>query len=143
MEPSSGVVFVLFFVLMWCGVTTLLSQLSGWPSLASRFPGGEAPAGVGVRGQVLGVGIVRENNVTFLVVSSDGLYLAAQFLFRLRRPPILVPWHQVRHVSDQKWLGWRSHVLDLGGITTIRLKNRAYELVEPFITGATSVVRNR
>ena len=122
---------VLLFVPIWSTVTALLSRLSGWPSLASRFPAiPEAPAGESVRGQVLGVGMVRENNVTTLIASPAGLHLSAMFLFRLGRPPVLVPWSEVRHVSERTWFGSRSHVLDLGGITTIRLKDKGYRMME-------------
>ncbi len=132
-EAGLGLAAALFFVLIWSAVTLLLSHLSGWPSLASQFPARETPAGVTLRGQVVGMGMVRENNVTSLVVSPEGLHLSALFLFRLGRPPALVPWSQVSYVSERKLLWWRDHLLDLGGLTTVRVRDRASELIKPYL----------
>ena len=115
---------LLLVAAVWLLVTTLLSALSGWPALAAAFPGGPIPDGERLRGQVLGLGLVRENNVTTLVPCARGLYLYAMILFRLRRPPVLVPWSQVRYRDSRRLLWSRWYVLDLGGVTSIRVRQR-------------------
>ncbi len=106
----------------WLLVTGLLSTLSGWPTLAATFPGGPVPPGNRLRGQVLGLGPVRENNVTIVVPTTQGLYLYAVVLFRVRRRPVLVPWPKVRYLESRQLLWARWHVLDLGGVTTLRVR---------------------
>ncbi len=113
---------LLLFVALWLLVTTLLSTLSGWPALAAAFPGGPIPPGTRLRGQVIGLGAIQEKNVTTLIACPQGLYLYALFLFRLRRPPVLVPWSQVRCLERKRFLWNRWYVLDLGGVTTLRVR---------------------
>lgn len=113
---------LLFFTGFWLLVTSVLTTLSGWPSLAATFPGGSRPAGRALWGQVIGMGPVQEKNVTAVIPAVSGLYLYPMALFRFRRPPVLVPWFRVRYVSSHQFLWSRWHKLDLGGITTINVR---------------------
>jgi hypothetical protein len=85
---------------------------------------------------VTSIGLIGENRVTLLSLSPAGLGLKAVLMFRFMRRPILVPWSEVRYVSTRTILWWRSHVFDLGGITQIRVKHAAFDLVQPFLCGA-------
>lgn len=107
---------------MWALVTTVLTQLTRWPQLAEAFPGGAVPPGPRLR-VVLGFGPVRENNVTTLVPTADGLYFKALWFFRLRRRPILLPWNQIHYVRSRQFLWARWHTLDLAGITTMNVRH--------------------
>jgi hypothetical protein len=129
----------LFVVGMWLAVGGLLSTLSGWPFLAKRCPGGPRPSGAVLRRQVVGIGFVSENGVTHMVVSEGGLYLWATPIFRFLRPPILVPWAQVAYVSENRFLWSHSHLLRLGGITSIRIKDRAYQALRTYLTETDAV----
>jgi hypothetical protein len=62
-----------------------------------------------------------------MVVSEGGLYLWVMPLFRFMRPPVLVPWSDVTYVSERRVFWSHTHLLRLGGITSIRIKNDAYE----------------
>ena len=84
------------------------------------------------------VGIVGDKNVTYLSVSDRGLYLRSHVLFRFMRAPVLVPWSEVKYVSERKVLWSRSYLVDLGGITTIRVRERAFLAMEGFLVGASS-----
>lgn len=114
---------------MWLGVGALLAEFSGWPELAREFPAGSRPAGKRIRGQVVKVGVVGENGVTGIVLTPAGLYLDTMFLFRFRRPPVLVPWTFVRHSSDGQFLWYRWHEFDLAGVTTLSVRPAAYEAI--------------
>ena len=133
---QSPILFAFLFVMGWLALSALLAADSGWPKLASRFPGPQAPEGVSLAGQVLAIGKVPERNVTRLVVSPSGLHLSVLVLFRLRHAPALVPWTQVHFQSTQTTLWWRTHLLNLGNITTIRVKDRAYTLIRPYLSDA-------
>lgn len=113
----------------WLLVTGLLASLSGWPALAAAFPGGPRPEGDVIRGQVLGIGRVRENNVTNIVATATGLYLYPMVLFRYRRPSVLVPWGKVRYQTSHQLLWARWHEVDLGGVTTLKVRDRVLPLL--------------
>ena len=124
-----------FGVCLWLFVGAILSQLSRWPELAKRFPGTAAPDGPRLTGQVVSIGYIGESNVTSLVPTPQGLGLRAMILFRFRRAPVLVPWADVKYISTRKSLGIRTYLFELGGITTIRVTDRAFQEIARFIPG--------
>jgi len=82
----------------------------------------------------MAIGRVSENGVTRLVPSPAGLYMRAHVLFRFRRPPVLIPWSEVRYESTGRVRWTRSHLLALGrGITTIRVKDEALRALQAFL----------
>jgi hypothetical protein len=107
----------------WFLVIGILASVSGWSALAEAFPAGPRPPGTVLRGQVLGLGRVRENNVTNLIETPEGLYLFPMALFSFRRPPALVPWRRIRYLEPHQVLWVRWHDVDLGGVATIRVKD--------------------
>jgi hypothetical protein len=123
----------LAFVGLWLFVGWILSRVSGWAALAERFPASERPQGRKLHRQVVSMGPVGEDGVTGMLVSSRGLYLYAMFLFRFGRRPLLLPWHAVAFVAEKKLLWWRSYDLDLGGLTTVRVKEKAFREIAPHL----------
>jgi hypothetical protein len=130
---ADPMVFIAFAFFVWFSVGAYLSFASGWVRLARRYPGPRRPDGATLGGQVLCVGRVAENLVTFLTVANDGLYLSPLFLFRFMRRPVLVPWGDITHTSSWRLLWWRAYVLDLGGVTRLVIKAEGFRAVEPFI----------
>jgi hypothetical protein len=114
----------------WFLVTGILASLSGWSALVEAFPAGPRPPGTVLRGQVLGLGRVRENNVTNLIETPEGLYLFPMALFSFRRPPVLVPWRRIRYLDAHQFLWARWHDIDLGGVATIRVKDPVITLLQ-------------
>ncbi|NUO64712.1 MAG: hypothetical protein HOQ11_01320 [Gemmatimonadaceae bacterium] len=129
------ILFPFAFIAVWLGVGALLSEIGGWARLARRFPGGPRPAGPRVRGQVVGMGPVGENGVTNLIPTAEGLYLYSNPLFRFHRPPVMVPWAEIRDEGERGVLWWRSVGLDLGGVTLLRVRARAMPALAPYLAG--------
>jgi hypothetical protein len=127
------VAFPIVFVGMWLFIAVLLSEVRGWSRLAREFPGGPRPAGRRLYRQVMGMGLVGENGVTTLIPTSEGLYLYSNFLFRFRRPPVFVPWRDIRNDGERGMRWWRNVVLELGGVTTLRIRAKAFPILEPYL----------
>jgi hypothetical protein len=90
------VVFPSYFGALWCFVCALLSYISGWTTLASRYRCHSAF--VGDRwsfqsGQMRWH--VNYGNCLTVGGNPQGLYLAVMPLFRFRQPPLLIPWEEV------------------------------------------------
>ncbi|MEO8030389.1 MAG: hypothetical protein ABJC74_08780 [Gemmatimonadota bacterium] len=115
---------LILFSGFWLLITTALSSFSGWTALAEAFPGGERPAGEILRGQILGFGPIRENNVTNLIATPSGLYLYPMALFAFRRPPILIPYSKIKYLETSKVLWSRSHEIEVNGTTRMRIRDR-------------------
>jgi hypothetical protein len=134
--PGFFALFPVIFVGMWLAIGALFAQMSGWSELANEFPGKFRPEGPRLRRQVVKLGSVNENGVTTLVLSTAGLFLESIFLFRFRRPPVLVPWPALRYLGERRFLWQRWHEFDLGGITTIGVKTKAYDAIARFASAA-------
>ncbi len=111
-------------------MSAFFSLTSGWWSLAAQFRAEERPAGEKVTSQVKKMGLVPENQVTHLVVSSLGLYLYASFLFRFMHPALLIPWSKISDPREMKTLWWSTYEYQLDSITTVRVTKTAYEAIE-------------
>jgi hypothetical protein len=140
---DSPALFPVLFLFAWLTIGALLSFLSGWTALAQQFRAESGPVGKELRGQVVSVGIVGDKNVTYVSVSDRGLYLRSHVLFRFMRAPVLVPWSEVKYVSERKVLWWRSYLVDLAGITTIRVKEGAFRAIEGFLLGGSATAARR
>jgi hypothetical protein len=127
------------FTVGWLAMCALLSEVSRWPVLAKRFPGGPRPSGTVLGSQVLAVGIVRERRATLLVPTFEGVHVRAIWLFRFWRPPVFLPWAEVELVSSRRGRWGRSHKFSVGGgIATIRVKDEAFRAFIPFLTPVTA-----
>lgn len=129
LSPTIALLIAPVAVASWFGVSILLARLSGWTALAGRYPGGRPPAGPGLYGEVIRIGTVREKGITVLTPTPAGLYLSSVLPFRFRRPPVLLPWADVRHQRDDQRFGRRWHTLDLAGMTTMQVSERGWQAI--------------
>jgi len=108
-------VFPVFFVALWCMITFLISQVSGWAALARRFRL-TSP----FTGQTWAWKRARmrwgTNYNNCLTIGSDpmGLYLSMMFPFRLAHPPLLLPWQEVSVRRRRSILFFKYVELSLG-----------------------------
>lgn len=100
--------FFPFFILMWLSICSLLALLSGWKSLAARFPSAQVVEGESFRFASAAFGHswfpVSYGNCLFFTVSPTGLHASIFFLFRPLSPPMFIPWSQVESVSAHRFL---------------------------------------
>jgi len=120
------VLFVLFGGGLAAAIISLLAFVSGWRTLAARFP---APPGFNegrfYTWQSGRLGVVNYNNVLRVGVSPQGLFLACQFPFHFLHPPLLIPWAQITNLQQQKVFAWQVILLTIGApkIATVTLYN--------------------
>jgi hypothetical protein len=100
--------FLPLFALMWFGIGGLLSVLSGWWSLASRFPAADSIKGENYRfvSGSMGLGFfpVNYGSCLFVTINEKGFRVAILFLFRFLSPPLFIPWAQVESVAEKRFL---------------------------------------
>lgn len=107
------VAFLLYFALLWFGVTTLLGFLSGWYSLMRRYPDRPEAALLTLESQSGSLGGVGIRGALRLSVCASGLRIG---LMRLLGPfcrDFLVPWQSISITRKDRVL-WRTATLDLG-----------------------------
>jgi hypothetical protein len=120
-----------------------LAQDNGWSALALKYRAPRSRShGRSFSRQVTRIGGIQEGGITCLVVADEGLFLCAVWLFRYRRPPLLIPWKEIAWVRESRDFPFRTWELDLGGITTIRIRRKAYEHLKSFVP-APSLARAR
>jgi len=94
------------FAAMWVGVTGLLAHLSGWATLAARFPSDDPVDGQRFRFASGSLGWrwvpVHYGNGLFVTVSPTGLRLSLFLPFRFLSPPLFVPWTAVESLMRKR-----------------------------------------
>ena len=101
------IAFVLFFILLWLGVTVLLSYLSGWAFLARHYRAVLPYAGryQRIRSSQMGplgpLGGAR--NAVNVGVDAQGLHLRMFILFRLNCRDLLIPWPEITVTRGKFW----------------------------------------
>lgn len=88
--------FLVFFPLLWLGVSFVIAQIGGWATLAQvyHFTGefrGERWSLQSARMR-WGTGY---NSVLTVGANQEGLYLAPLILFRFGHPPLFIPWYDI------------------------------------------------
>ena len=126
------------FAGMWLLIGWILGRKSGWSALAKRFPAGERPPDRALHRQVVAMGSVPESGVTDMVVAPQGLYLYRILLFRFGHRPLFIPWHAVSFVAERKMHRRRTYEIDLGGMSTVRVKDEAFKAIAPYIAQSLS-----
>ncbi len=134
------VFFVLFGGGLAAAIISLLAFVSGWRTLAARFP---APPGFHggklYTWQSGRLGMVNYNNVLRVGVSPQGLHLACGFPFHFMHPPLLIPWAQITNLQQQKVFAWQVILLTIGmpKIARITLYNaKIIEAAQPWLAQA-------
>ncbi|AVS71275.1 hypothetical protein C8246_23785 [Paracidovorax avenae] len=96
--------FLLLLPLLWLNACRMLAARSGWRALADSFPEKTPPTGKAVRfasarmGRMHGMPIHYAHCLT-VTAGPEGLSLSAPWFVFFHRPPIHLPWSQVKAVK--------------------------------------------
>src|SRR5450432_817359 len=113
--PTAVVLFVLFFVTVWCAALIAVSRVSGWALLATRFRTDSPFPGQTWTWQSARLRWgCNYNNCITLGSDPSGLYLSMMFLFSMGSPPLLIPWSEVTIWRRRQILFFRFVELRLG-----------------------------
>jgi hypothetical protein len=99
------IAFAIGFPIFWMGVVYLVSRLSGWSSLAKRYPA-TRPAS----GQYFGWSSGRisrfsnYNHSINVTISSTGVHLETVFFFKFGHAPVFLPWDAIVAMRHSKIL---------------------------------------
>ncbi len=106
--------FVLFL-----GISTILSFLGGWASLATHYRATQAATGERFRFVSGSMGSrffpVNYGSCLFVSVSEQGLHLSVLFPFRLFSPPLFLPWSQIEAVENKRYFFRDATVINIRG----------------------------
>src|SRR6266446_10262395 len=97
-------VFPFYFIALWLLISTLISLIGGWFSLAKIYR-----TRIPFQGMKLKLWSsqmrwwTHYNNVITAGASQEGLHLTSMFLFRFMHPPLLIPWAEVRVRRTKGW----------------------------------------
>ena len=88
------VLFPVFFIAFWFGVTRLISAM-GWQSLAKVYGSDKPCEGTKWYMQSAKVGKAAYNGCLTVGANYNGLYLSIFPIFRPGHPPIFIPWSDI------------------------------------------------
>jgi hypothetical protein len=112
---------VLFFVVVWLMVTTILALLSGWFRLMAEYPDQSIEPILRLRGQSGKMGGVSMRGILTLSVCPTGLRVGMMRLFGPFCRDFLVPWESIA-VIRKKTLFWPVAELQFGKPVVGRLR---------------------
>ncbi|MFP5230673.1 MAG: hypothetical protein ACLGXA_23905 [Acidobacteriota bacterium] len=99
---ASAAGFVLFWLVIWLGVSSLASFIGGWNRLAEEYPVDLNKSASKIR---LGYAWMRlgtnYNSVIVLDCQPNGLSLSVLWLLRFRHPPLFIPWDQIQYAQSK------------------------------------------
>jgi hypothetical protein len=119
----SVVIFILYFVSLWCVVAAAISVVGGWHQLSKKFRQVHPFDGVsdGLQsGQMRWFANYR--GCLRLGANEEGLYMGVLSIFRFMHPPLLVPWNQIRAFRAKRWLFGEYVTFTLGSELRIPLR---------------------
>ena len=105
--------FLIFFPLLWFGVTMLLSFLSGWFGLMERFPDRAETPLLTLTNQSGSLSKVSMNRILTLSVCPAGLRIGIMRIFGPFSRDFLVPWGEITIARADRVL-WKVAKLSLG-----------------------------
>ena len=110
------VVFPAFFVIAFLVISFLMSWIGGWSALARGFRAPSEFRGEKQTGQTVRMRWRAGYNYCVTVgCDATGLYLAMNWLYRVRHPPLFIPWDQITRLHPRPgYLGWEVLPLRLG-----------------------------
>ena len=111
----------LFLVAGWCGISVLMSFLSGWWELSRNYRSTTIFDGTRFRFQSASMRLgTSYGNCVNLGVNQNGLYLSVLFLFRLGHPPLFIPWPDVSTTKKRFLFFFKQVELRFGKYPSIR-----------------------
>lgn len=124
-----NILFPIFFVVVWCGGSVLVSRMSGWHRLAESFPARGRPSGKRFRLQGAQIGGVTYSACLTIHSSREGLYLSVLLPFRLGHPPLFIPRSAIHNVTTRQFFMAASVAFEVGspGITQLELSKKVFD----------------
>ena len=116
--------FAIFFIVLWCSISLLLSWIGGWAELARayRAPGPFSGIKLYLRDGVTRFGTSYGRCLT-VGANSEGLYLAIVFLFRVGHPPLFIPWRDIS-IRPTRFFFVRYYEFEIRQAPSVRVRLR-------------------
>ncbi|MES2596633.1 MAG: hypothetical protein V4662_14920 [Verrucomicrobiota bacterium] len=107
--------FLIVFPTIWCFVVWLLSHMSGWQGLATRYASAGRPVTGTRQSGVTGmVGGVSYRGTLTLHLDSEGFFIDVMPLFKLGHPRLFIPWADITGINQHQILWWKAETLSIG-----------------------------
>ncbi|MEN6622881.1 MAG: hypothetical protein ABFD50_15190 [Smithella sp.] len=115
------IIFLIFFIGIWLFVCFILSRVSGWDRLASKYQNDGTFNGKRWHFRSCRMnGYVNYNGCLTFGASSAGLYMKVLPLFRFHHPPLLIPWSEIQE-KKEKGTMFNYQELTFTSVPTVRL----------------------
>ncbi len=98
------VYFGLFFIVMWCMASFVISRYTGWNKLADRYETRSKPNTKLIKMvQVNWGSMMTGGNIYVIGSTHEGLYLNVMFPFKVGHSALLIPWRDINTKVIEGW----------------------------------------
>lgn len=111
--PAFIYLMPLLFPLLWVLVTFAISRM-GWHALAERYRTQEPFYGKKTGLLTASINWSNYKNSLVLQYNETGIHLQPVVVFRLFHPPILIPWSEIKQITQIQFLFTKSTELIIG-----------------------------
>lgn len=119
-----AIIFTLFpiqFLVIWLMVLGLISLLSGWKKLSSKYRVQDLPDNLDWLGWQTARfnGFMDARSTLWIAMSERGLYLkmGPAFFFRFMHPPLLIPWSDITDVGTKHLFFFKYTAFKVDGVS--------------------------
>lgn len=113
--------FPVVFLAVWMLVLVLISHLSGWKQLSSRYRAQDIPENLDWLGwqTVRFKSFLHARGMLWIAMSERGLYLklGPAFFYRFMHPPLLIPWSDITDVGTKQVLFLKYTAFNVDGVS--------------------------
>jgi len=113
--------FLLLIPFAWCGLSWLLSRISGWHRLASRYRSTQTIDGETAALRTARIGPVNYHSCVRFRINTEGLGISVASPFRLGHPPLFIPWNEFHHVAEDGMMYSQKAKASIGTPTVVRV----------------------
>ena len=115
------------------------ARLSGFARFSERYPASGKLEGPAYARQTVQIGPVRYRRCVTVHVSDRGLYLQPRILLT-RYPPVLIPWDEIKGVTDTRIYWARAKRLSIGEpqVGAVSVQMGLYALIQSYLEGLPS-----
>lgn len=124
MSFQNPVFVALYAIVLWAGVSFLISLIGGWFELGRTYRTRQPFDGQVWKFQDAQFRLIAGyHNVLSVGVNSEGLYLSVFLPFRFGHPPLLIPWQDIS-VRPGRYLWFRVYRFEFRQVPSVHLRLR-------------------
>lgn len=95
--------FIIWFIILWTLIVSMLSMISGWKKLSSLYPADSSVCNgycTTFRFSSIRLGLISYNNIAAVILTETGIILRMIKIFSFMHRPIFIPYEKITDIDN-------------------------------------------